>query len=251
MRYFSLDRRGVRLRGIVLRPKEASGPLPVVILSHGFSSNMLLTRRYAAPFLNTGHAVVLYDFCGSGSGVSGGKSTEMSVLTEREDLLAVLSYARTLPFADPDRITLAGCSQGGLVSALAAALRPEEVKRLILYYPALCIPDDARRGKMINARFDPEHVPETFHSLAVKLGRRYAADAASLEPFREICGYSGMVLIVHGVEDALVPIDYSRRAAALYPDCRLVEVHGDHGFVKSGMADCESAVLAFLKDRPC
>ena len=38
----------------------------------------------------------------------------------------------------------------------------------------------------------------------------------------------------HGIEDTLVNIDYSRRAQREYKNCTLVEVHGDHGFIKKG-----------------
>ena len=68
----------------------------------------------------------------SGSGKSTGSSLGMSVLTEKADLLNVLDYVKGLDYVDPTRITLAGCSQGGLVSALAAAEREAEVERLVL-----------------------------------------------------------------------------------------------------------------------
>ncbi len=52
-----------------------------------------------------------------------GSSLGMGVLAEKTDLLNVLDYIKTLDFVDPIRITLTGCSQGGFVSALAAAER--------------------------------------------------------------------------------------------------------------------------------
>lgn len=108
-----------------------------------------IPKKYARVFVEEGYAAVCFDFCMSGSGKSSGSSLGMSVLTEKADLLNVLDYIKTLDFVDASCITLVGCSQGGLVSALAAAERGNEVEQLILYYPALCIPDDARRGQMI------------------------------------------------------------------------------------------------------
>ena len=85
----------------------------------------------------------------------------MSVLTEVLDLEAVIDHVLQLPYIDAGKgVLLIGCSQGGFVSALTAARRKEQVSRLALFYPALCIPDDARAGKMIFARFDPRNVPE-------------------------------------------------------------------------------------------
>ena len=243
---FELDSQGCKLRGFILRPPQA-GRLPTVIVSHGFASCTRDTKKYAMVFVEEGYAAVCFDFCMSGSGKSSGSSLGMSVLTEKTDLLNVLDYVRELDFVDSNRITLAGCSQGGFVSALAAVDRESEIAQLILYYPALCIPDDARRGQMINAKFDPAHVPEQFRALFVRLGAKYALDAQGLDPYREICGFSKPVLIVHGTEDKLVDISYSRRAAQGYPNCRLVEVKGDHGFILSGFDESKRTTLEFLQ----
>ena len=37
-----------------------------------------------------------------------------------------------------------------------------EVKKLVLYYPALSIPDDARKGSMLGAEFSGEEIPDSF-----------------------------------------------------------------------------------------
>lgn len=243
---FELDSQGCKLRGFILRPQR-TGRLPAVIVSHGFASCTRDTKKYARVFADEGYAAVCFDFCMSGSGKSSGSSLGMSVLTGKTDLLNVLDYVKGLDFVDTDHITLAGCSQGGLVSALAAAERESEVERLVLYYPALCIPDDARRGQMINAKFDPSHVPEQFRALFVRMGAKYALDAQGLDPFREICGFQKPVLIVHGTKDRLVDISYSRSAAQGYPNCRLAEVNGDHGFIFSGFAQGKQATLDFLR----
>ncbi|MDE7172593.1 MAG: alpha/beta fold hydrolase [Oscillospiraceae bacterium] len=243
---FEIDSQGCKLRGFILHP-ERPGRLPTVIVSHGFGSCTRDTKKYARVFVDEGYAAICVDFCMSGSGKSSGSSLGMSVLTEKTDLLNVLDYVKTLDFVDADHIILAGCSQGGFVSALAAAERESEVERLIMYYPALCIPDDARRGQMINAKFDPEHIPDQFRALFVKLSSRYVLDVIGMEPYQEICGFQKPVLIVHGTKDKLVDISYSRRACEGYRDCQLVEVNGDHGFVFSGFAHSKRATVEYLR----
>lgn len=228
-------------------PGKAEFPCKTVIVSHGFASNMLITFNYAKTFVKAGYAAVLYDFCMSGSGISSGRSTGMSVITEKENLIDVLDYIKKQDFADENHISLAGCSQGGLVSALAAASREKDVENLFLYYPALCIPDDARRGHMITAKFNPEEIPEKFRALFVKLGRKYAQDASALDPYKEICTYKKPVFIVHGIEDTLVDISYSEKAQAKYPNCTLVKVRGDHGFIRKGFSASEKATLNYIK----
>ena len=243
---FEIDSQGCKLRGFILRP-EKTGRLPAVIVSHGFGSCTRDTKKYARVFVDEGYTAICFDFCMSGSGKSSGSSLGMSVLTEKTDLLNVLDYARTLDFVDTNHITLVGCSQGGFVSALAAVERESEVERLIMYYPALCIPDDARRGQMINAKFDPEHVPDQFRALFVKLSSKYALDVIGMNPYQEICGFQKPVLIIHGTKDKLVDISYSRRACEGYRDCQLVEVNGDHGFVFSGFAQSKRVTVEYLR----
>lgn len=244
---FEIESQGCILRGFILRP-EKEGKLPTVIMSHGFGSCTRETKKYAQVFVDEGYAAFVYDFCMSGSGKSSGSSLGMSVLTEKVDLLNLLDYVKTLDFVDKSRIILAGCSQGGFVSGLAAAEREDDVDRLIMYYPALCIPDDARRGQMINAKFDPKNVPDQLRCLFVKLSSKYVLDVIDMDPYKEICSFKKPVLIVHGTKDKLVNISYSREASEKYPNCKLVEVNGDHGFIFRGFAQSKQATIDFLNE---
>ena len=79
---------------------------------------------------------------------SDGKSTDMTITTQVQDLAAVKNFILQQTYADAERLVLLGVSQGGFVSGLAAAADPDMVKKLIMIFPALCIPDDARRGRL-------------------------------------------------------------------------------------------------------
>jgi dienelactone hydrolase len=253
MRYakepFSCRRGELTIRGFVLKP-ALGGRLPAVIVSHGFAGNTRDTKKYAAVFAEAGCVTVYFDFCGSGRSQSDGLSTGMSVLTEKDDLSAVLDAVLALPFVDVSRVILAGCSQGGLVSALLAAQREEDVAALILYYPAFCIPDDARRGKMLTARFDPKNVPESFRTvLFIKLGAVYALDAQALDPYREICSFTKPVLICHGTRDRIVNLSYAQRAEREYANAKLAVISGgDHGFRFRGFKAAMRATKSFLSE---
>ena len=244
---FKLKSAGNKLRGIMLNC-DANSPKKTVILCHGFASNMLITLPYAKAFTDAGYAVIMFDFCMSGSGISGGKSVNMSVLTQKKNLLDVLEYAKALDFVDNNHITLCGCSQGGLVCSLVAAEKEDEIERLIMYYPALCIPDDARRGCLIGTNFDTNNVPDSFYGVYVKLGKKYVEDALTLDPYEQICTFKKPVLIIHGIEDKLVNIENSRKANERYADCKLIEVHGDHGFLLKGFNAGKKATAKYLKD---
>ena len=118
---FSCMREGLRILGTEFRP-DTGERLPIAIVSHEFMCNRLFTARYALMFAKLGFAAFCFDFCGGCIvGASGGRTTDMSVMTEMKDLKAVIDYAESLPYTDADRLVLMGCSQGGLVSALTAA----------------------------------------------------------------------------------------------------------------------------------
>ena len=228
---FACKRGDLTIRGTEYRP--AGERLPVAIVCHGFMANQDTVRHYAKELAGMGYCAYCFDFCGGsalGMGKSDGMTTEMSVLTQMQDLEAVIVYARSLPYTG-EKLLLMGGSQGGFVAALVAAKLRQEVDRLALLFPALCIPDDARRGKMLLASFDPEQIPQTIHCGPMKLGRRYVSDVIGMDPIREIAAYPGPVLIIHGTKDAIVPLEYSQRAQQAYPNGQLCVIEGGgHGF---------------------
>lgn len=238
---FLCKREELTIRGTEYRPEGEK--LPIAIVSHGFMANQDIVRHYAKRIAELGYAAYCFDFCGgcAENGKSDGATTDMSVLTEVKDLLAVIAYAKSLAYTDASNITLMGCSQGGFVSALTAKKLGAEVSNLILFYPALCIPDDARAGKMMFARFDPKNIPDIIKCGPMKLGRCYVSDVIGLNPFEEICGYQGRTLIVHGTRDDIVALRYAKQAYEEYQKNRtgdqLVKLRiiegGMHGFTKN------------------
>ncbi|MBR1863133.1 MAG: alpha/beta hydrolase [Ruminococcus sp.] len=245
--YFEMQSGGETLRGFVLR-SEGENTLGTVIISHGFGGNSQLSELYGRELTGLGYNAVCFDFCSSGPMCkSSGDSHNMSILTQKQDLLRLIGYVKAQSFAKEGELILFGFSQGGLVSALCAAELGEKVGRLVLVYPALVIPDHIRSGRAADAYFDPEDIPETIPTAMMELGRRYAEDVKDMDVFAIIGAYKGPVLIVHGMEDGLVPVDYSRRAAKVYGDVRLTEIHGDHGFFGAGQDLSIKIIKDFLR----
>lgn len=213
---FECKRENLTIRGTEYRPQGEN--LPIAIVSHGFMATGDMVSQYAKLLAELGFVSFVFDFNGgcAVNGKSDGKTTEMSVLTEVKDLEAVIAYTKTLPYANPDNIVLLGCSQGGFVSALTAAKLKEEISKLVLIYPAFCIPDDARTGQMMFAKFDPKNVPDIVQCGPMKLGSCYVLDVINMDPYEEIKGYTGDVLIIHGTEDDIVKLDYAKKAYETY-----------------------------------
>ena len=79
-------------------------------------------KGYGEAFAEEDYVTVCFDFCGGGwASRNGGALLDMSVLTEKADLEAVLEEVKQWDFVYIGSIYLMGNSQGGLVTALAAA----------------------------------------------------------------------------------------------------------------------------------
>jgi pimeloyl-ACP methyl ester carboxylesterase len=96
------------------QPPELTERLPVVVLAHGFAASTEMMSSLARRLTRAGYAVVTFDFRGHGRNprrlglVSGGRNAGL-----REDLSAVLLFARTQKRFDPERVVVAGRSMGG------------------------------------------------------------------------------------------------------------------------------------------
>ena len=223
---------------------ECEQRVPAVALSHGYNGKGNDFREEAAYFAANGIAACTFDFCGGSVGAkSSGSTKEMSVLTEKEDLKAVVSFLKERPEMEKDSLFLFGGSQGGFVSLLTAAECPEEIRALVLYYPALCIPDDWRKEYP-----DPSQIPESREFWGMELGRCYFEAAVRLDAFQPFETVKQKILLFHGDQDEIVPVSYAEKAAQVGKNVELEILPGEkHGFSgQAGRYTMEKA-LAFMK----
>ena len=219
--------------GHLYRPEEETDN-PCVIISHEFGFDQNWETKYATELARRSFPVFTFDFPGSGNGCSTGrKTTDMSILTETEDLITGFKYVNRL-LGGKRKIVICGLSMGGMAAALAAAELKDKLGGLILVYPAFAIPDDAGKGKALGARFDPKNPPESFFTKypPVRLGRKFVEDAFAVDDWLDRIGsYKGKVLLMHGENDRIVPIIYSEMAASVYDKVRFVRIpHAGHIF---------------------
>ena len=197
---------------------DVEGRVPLVIFSHGLGANVEHEEEVQNALAKAGIAVFSLEFAGGSSSsapMSEGLTTEMSVLTEVQNLKDAIRIASGMEYADPQKIYLMGSSQGGLVTALTAE-ELTNIQGLFLFYPAFSLPDDIRSSfpKL-------DEVPATFNLLGTKIGKIYITDIYDMDAYANLDKLGIPVHIYHGKDDNIVPITASKKALKTLPNARL------------------------------
>ncbi|MGN1066492.1 MAG: alpha/beta hydrolase family protein [Candidatus Fimimonas sp.] len=213
----SLSQNGVKIYGNLYRLADMgeSARCPLVIMSHSANVNSDTLDTYAKRSAGLGYVVYTFDYPGASSS-SRSDSVDCTIFTETETLRFVIDYFSEQAFVDG--IFLFGTSQGGLISAIVADEKAEDLRGLILFYPAF-------------------NIPELMVKYSFGIDENYKKQLEEYDVFEHIGTFSKDVLIVHGTQDIMVPYSYSERAAELYVSCNLQLIEGaNHGFNKENYA---------------
>jgi dienelactone hydrolase len=126
---------GSRLAAELIRPTDRSGPLPAILLCHGWAGlKGHLAERYAIPFAKAGYVCLVFDYRGWGDSdgrmistpetpmltAAGEQVVKVRVIRDLvdpidqiADIRACLAWLLTEEGVDPDRVGLWGSSYGG------------------------------------------------------------------------------------------------------------------------------------------
>lgn len=257
---FTCKRDGLLIRGAQYLPAnfQEEKSYPAVIISHGFTGIYTDVDDFCRDFAQMGYVAFGFSFCGGSrfdaadDVKSEGETTDMTILTEVADLLAVKEYVQSLPYTDNSNLVLLGFSQGGFVSGLAATKCGDEIRKLIMVFPALCIPDHARRGCLGGANYDADNVPEEIDCGNIVLGKIFHDTVVGMDPYLELSAYKGPVLILQGLEDQIVDYSYAIRTQANYEkgQCHLQLIRQmGHGYDTEQQKSLVASMRQFLADR--
>lgn len=226
--------------GLAYIPETGGKKVPAAILSHGYNSSHSHILDLAECLAENGIAAYCYDFCGGSSiSRSDGKSTDMSVITEQNDLKAVIEIIKGCDFSN-GQIFLYGESQGGFISALTAPDVKEDIAGIALLYPAFCIPNDWLCR-------DPETMTEPFDFMGMKLSKAFYDGVPRYDIYAHIGRFDKPVLLIHGDSDDLVDVSYAQKASTSFPDCQLeIYENEGHGFSPNARKKMCSRVVEFF-----
>jgi pimeloyl-ACP methyl ester carboxylesterase len=224
---------GKTLAAIHYQTEQPKNSTPMVIMCHGFSGDKSEWGRFprTAERLNTeGYDVVTFDFSGSGE-----NPREIVNLTKQvKDLEDVFEWVKNQGYIN---ISTIGLSFGGVTSLLA---KLPERKCAVFWAPAFFIEKIAGRMGMFGGK-----LLKIFKKIRIKIKSSgdypkieidytYLDDVKKSEPEKHLAEFTQPSLIVQGVEDSTVKVEYSREAIALMPQDelhKLVEIaNTDHDF---------------------
>jgi len=221
----SFESGGIRLSRYLTKPGGRSGPLPGLILCHGFPMGPLDARQSAGtlPELvdriasEVGIAAMTFTFRGCGT-----SEGDFSLQGWVDDLRAAIEHL--IAEVHPTGITLVGTATGGSVAVCVAADDPR-VHSVALLSPRADFDDwaaqprrFAEHAREIGAIRTPGY-PKQFDEWARELRRFRPVDAARRFAPRPL-------LVMHGDDDEAVPTQDARQMAEAHGAAELRLING-------------------------
>jgi len=253
----------------MVAPRKGDGPFPVVVIIHAigpFAKDRKFYLPQAADFARDGYVGVV---------ISYRHTPDAAYPKAIEDAEAAIRWLRANAKTykiDSNRIAAVGYSGGGAIACLLAMKRPEEraegkptrpssrVQAAVAYYP----PTDFAQlhkdcgtnkvpglnGYMIAAGFEM-----WLNGSPSKASVRYA----QASPITHVSHEMAPILLIHGMDDSVVPFDQSQNLAkaigAIKGQVTLVALSGArHGFDEENNLNARIAkqsALTFLNGYPC
>jgi dipeptidyl aminopeptidase/acylaminoacyl peptidase len=200
----------------------SSDPAPAVAVLHGWGGNAEMMLPLAQPLHRAGYAVLLLDSRNHGRSDSDGFS---SLPRFAEDLDRALDWLALQSEVDAARMAALGHSVGAAAALLVASRRPE--LSAVASIAAFADPESMMRRFLA-----AHHVPYfplgrlVLRYVQRAIGHRFSDIAPRNTIRRILCP----VLLVHGSDDATVPVEdamaiYARRTG---DQVRLLILAGDH-----------------------
>lgn len=229
VRYTARD--GVEITGYLTLPAGAGeGPFPLILMPHGGpeARDMFNYDRDAQFLATRGYAVFRPNFRGSsgygrafaeaGYGEWGGKM--------QDDLSDAVAHLASTGVADPQRVCIMGFSYGGYAALAGAAFTPD------MYRCAISIAgvsDLIEQSRHVIREGDDDEDDYIRRSIGDPRADRERLTARS--PALHAADIHIPVLLLHGDQDWIVPVEHSRRMERALRragrDVRYVEVEGE------------------------
>lgn len=206
----------------------------ITIFCHGFTTNKdgNTNQQLEVILDRVGLAVFRFDFFGHGE--SEGSLDQITTSHAVDNVLKAAEFVQTLGYK---KTILYGSSFGGMASLLAAPgiknLKAMALKSPVTDYPGSLF-SRLNKSELDTWEKNGYHTFIDGKGAKQRINYSFFQDAASLNVYQILSRISIPVLIVHGDQDEIVPVEQSRKTALLLPDSRLEVIKGaDHTYSQS------------------
>jgi uncharacterized protein len=212
-----------RLHAWLIAPAVGSGtPHPAVIVMHGWGGNAAMMLPLARPLHDAGFAALFIDARCHGASDA---DSFASLPRFAEDLEHALAWMANRAEIDAARIALIGHSVGAGAALLAASRRPDVAALVIV--SAFAHPAAMMRRWLATKRIPERPVGRYVLDYVQRtIGHRFD----DIAPVATIARVRCPVLLVHGADDAVVPLADARQifAARAHEAVELLVLGGNH-----------------------
>jgi uncharacterized protein len=202
--------RGQDLVG-VMHHAVGNGPHPCVVVCHGFAGTKIGGSRRFVEFgrfaAENNLSVFRFDFAGSGD--SDGDLVDLTLENELDDLQAAITAVSAMSNVDPSRIGIVGHCMGA-VTAIRAAARDPRIYRTVAWAPFVNLEDTMRRligEDAVCILQEGEEADFLYNNQLFQCGPAILETAKDLNMYKEIANVKHPLLVIHGTEDATVPLE--------------------------------------------
>jgi len=215
------------------------GRRPAVILIHGWGRSAERMLPYVEMLRPARYHLLAFDARNHGSS-DGDRHVSMKKFSE--DIRAAVHYLASRGDVDPGRIAVVGLSIGGSAAIHAAAHDPGI--RAVVTVGSFAHPREAMLQLGLGSPWLAPAMPLTFRFIEWRVGTRLD----ELAPERHAGRVAGPLLLVHGEEDAVVPVsNLDRLVRASHGKARSWRIPGrghSDPHLEPGFADRLTAFLA-------
>lgn len=208
------NRRGQKLVG-VMHHAEGDGPHPCVVVCHGFAGNKVGSSRRFVEFARFAAmnrlSVFRFDFAGSGD--SEGELVDLTLDNELDDLQAAITAVSNMSNVDASKVGVVGHCMGA-VTAIRYAVRNPQVYKTVAWAPFVELEDTLCKligEDAFSIVKEGDATDFLYNNQLYQCGPEILKTAQDINMFEEIANMKQRLLVIHGTEDATVPLENVKR----------------------------------------
>jgi uncharacterized protein len=220
----------------VLHHGQGKEPRPCLIVCHGFAGTKIGGSRrfieFARYAVKQNLSVFRFDFAGSGD--SDGDLVDLTMDSELEDLRAAVNLLSTIDGIDSEKIGIVGHCLGA-VTAIRGSASDGRIYKTVAWAPFTDLSDTMVRligEDAFSVLQEGEEADFLYNEQLFRCGPEILIQSSKLDMFEEVIRVRQPLLVIHGTEDATVPLqeikklmDFAREAPG---EKRLEILEGAH-----------------------